>query len=86
MMAIQEADMNGEIRKWGNSLAVRVPRDVARTLGLHAGTPVTLDLVDGTLVVRPRTARTLDELLAGVTPEAVGGELDWGDPQGGEVW
>lgn len=77
--------MNAEIRKWGNSLAVRVPRDVARTLGLQEGTAVTLDLVDGALILRPR-GPTLDQLLEGVTPDTVGGELDWGDPAGQETW
>ena len=62
--------MRTQIAKWGNSLAVRLPRTVAEAAGLREGATVDLDVVDG--VVRLASARphyTLDELLAGITPE-----------------
>jgi len=62
--------MRAQIAKWGNSLAVRLPRQVAEAAGLREGATVDLDVVDG--VVRLATAHphyTLEELLAGITPE-----------------
>lgn len=84
--------MNAEVKKWGNSLAVRLPRDLAQSLQLQDGSPVELELENGTLVIRPqRPARrrggpNLDELLLDVTPDTVHAATDWGEPVGGEVW
>ena len=45
--------MNLQVSKWGNSLAVRIPSDVARTLGLSEGDRVDAQLtVDGALMIR----------------------------------
>ena len=79
--------MHAKISTWGNSLALRIPRDYAQSLDLKSDSPVTLELTAHGLLIRPRPARpTLDDLLRGVTPEVVGGEEDWGQPQGQEEW
>ena len=82
--------MKGTVRNWGNSLAIRIPRDYASTLQLREGSDVHLELTEqGLLIVpgrRERRKLNLAELLAGVTPELVGGEEDWGEAQGSEVW
>jgi antitoxin MazE len=36
-----------QIKKWGNSLGLRIPRDIARTMGLEEGSEVSLEVVDG---------------------------------------
>ena len=47
----------------------------------------TLTVADGALTIRPRArAYTLEELLEQVTPENRHDEIDWGEPQGKEVW
>lgn len=84
--------MKTEVRKWGNSLAVRLPRDLAQSLHLGEGTAIELELIEGALVLRPAVprrrpgARDLGELLRGVTPDGIHREVDWGERQGGEVW
>lgn len=79
--------MNGKISTWGNSLALRIPRDYAQTLGLTSETVVTLELSHEGLMIRPvRQRPSLDDLLRGVTPELVGGEEEWGAAQGREEW
>ena len=46
--------MNLQISKWGNSLALRIPSEVVRRLGLRAGATVEAQInVDGTLSIRP---------------------------------
>ena len=46
--------MNLQIAKWGNSLALRIPSEVVRQLGLHEGSTVEAQLtVDGSLSIRP---------------------------------
>lgn len=40
--------------KWGNSLALRIPADVVRRLGLREGSTVEARLaIDGSLTIRP---------------------------------
>ena len=80
--------MQTRIQKWGNSLALRIPRAVAREIGLNQNAPVEIALMDGKLVVMPVVKRklTLEKLLAQVTDENVHREIDTGAPAGREVW
>ncbi|MBI3707305.1 MAG: AbrB/MazE/SpoVT family DNA-binding domain-containing protein [Proteobacteria bacterium] len=74
------------IAKWGNSLGVRLPRDVAARAGLAAGAGVEIEATrDGRIVITPARRRlTLDELLAGMTPEREH-RLDDDGPRGEEL-
>ena len=80
--------MKTRVQKWGNSLALRIPKAFAQEAGLSENAAVELSLVEGGLVVRPVTARapTLEEFLREVTPENVPGEWDIGPATGKEVW
>ncbi len=59
------------IAKWGNSLGLRVPRDIAARIGLTEGARVDIEASDDgrIIVTRSRRRFTLDELVAGMTPE-----------------
>lgn len=80
--------MEGRIARWGHSLALRIPRLVARELGLQDGQPVDFEVRDGALEVRPRLSPpvTLGALLAGVTDANLHVETEWGAPEGREEW
>ena len=80
--------MNQHVRKWGNSLALRIPASLSDALGFKEDDPVEMREEGGRLVIEKKRARhpTLDELLAGVTPENIHPETDWGPPVGKEVW
>lgn len=46
--------MDLQVAKWGNSLALRIPAEIVRQLGLHEGATVEVQLtVDGSLSIRP---------------------------------
>ena len=77
--------MNTRIQKWGNSLAVRIPRAFAEQMGLQTDSPVNISLEGDRLVIEP-VRFALADLLADVTPENIHGETDWGAPVGKEVW
>jgi antitoxin MazE len=63
--------MKTHLQKWGNSLAVRVPKSFAEDLGLRDGSPVDMTLADGAIVVKPDRDRDWDlgEMLAGITDD-----------------
>ncbi len=80
--------MKTRIQKWGNSLALRIPKSFANEVGLEPNALVELALVNGQLVVTPVSAPSvmLDNLLAGVTAENIHAEVDTGSGVGNEVW
>lgn len=75
------------IAKWGNSLAFRIPSELARSLQLQEGTAVEVRAEKESLVLTPVKKRyELSELLEGVTKDNIHSEVDWGDGVGEEVW
>lgn len=80
--------MKTRIQKWGNSLALRIPKSFAAESHLEQGMWVDVSLLDGKLLVTPLPppAVTLDELLQGITPENLHNEVDTGPAVGNEGW
>lgn len=80
--------MKTRIQKWGNSLALRIPKIFAEEAGLHADAAVELSLEQGRLVVQPITPQplTLEQLLRGITEDNLPGEWNTGPAVGKEVW
>jgi antitoxin MazE len=79
--------MKAKVQRWGNSLAIRIPKAYAVDLRVDAGSVIDLDIVESKLVVTPeREAPALDALLALVTPENVHAESDVGPAIGREAW
>jgi antitoxin MazE len=80
--------MKTRIQKWGNSLALRIPKSFAAESQLEQGLLVEVSLLDGKLLVTPlRTpVVTLEELLQGITPENLHHEVDTGPAVGNEAW
>jgi antitoxin MazE len=78
--------MKGSIRKWGNSLALRIPKGLAEEARLKPGSEVDMTVAEGAVVVRAitRAPLTLASLLKAVTPANLHGERAWGDAAGRE--
>lgn len=82
--------MDIELKKWGNSLGLRIPHKLAQSFGLDENTLVELSEVDDTLVIRKKpTSITLDELLDSIPdgftyPEDVE-DFVGGKPAGQEI-
>jgi antitoxin MazE len=84
--------MKVAFQKWGNSLALRVPKAFADEIGASDGKAAEMTVSDGKLLIEiarpPRRKRryTLDKLVSGITPANRHEEIDWGPPVGSEVW
>ena len=84
--------MKVAFQKWGNSLALRVPKAFADEIGARDGKAAEMTVSDGKLVIeiaRPRRRKPrydLDKLVAGITADNRHGEIDWGARVGNEVW
>ena len=80
--------MRATIQKWGNSLAVRIPKPLAEQAHITQGSLVEIKLVDDVLQIKPVAPQqyTLAALLEGITEENLHDEVDTGEAQGKEVW
>jgi antitoxin MazE len=72
--------------RWGNSLGVRIPKDIAERVGLSAGDSVDVEAKGDQIVISLRRPRyRLADLLEGVTPDAMREAFDWGRDIGREI-
>ena len=76
------------VQKWGNSLAVRIPRSVAEDTHLGSGRAVDVAVREGRIVIAPVPRRRfrLDDLLKGVTARNRHREVGTGPAAGREAW
>jgi antitoxin MazE len=77
-----------KVQKWGNSLALRIPRTFAADARVQPGSVVDISLERGGLMVRPARPRkyALADLLRGVSKHNLHGEELTGEPAGRETW
>jgi antitoxin MazE len=76
------------VQKWGNSLAVRIPKSFAAEVGLEPDSEVELSLLDGKLILVPVAPQRLPlaALLAQITEQNLHSEVSTGDAVGNEGW
>jgi antitoxin MazE len=80
--------MRTRVQKWGNSLALRIPKSFADEVGLQRETSVEVSLANGKLLVTPiaESKMSLKQLLAKVTKDNMHHEIDTGPAIGNEPW
>jgi antitoxin MazE len=80
--------MHVRVRKWGNSLAVRIPKSLAEDVEVKEGTVLNLAVSEGKLVATAvkKKRLSLEQLLAKVNTKNLHDEIDFGSPVGRETW
>jgi antitoxin MazE len=80
------------VAKWGNSIAVRLPKGVGEELGLKIGKQLDLTVERGEIRLRSSNGKSSKRLLAEMVKEAkrLGpdfepGSVDWGPDRGSEI-
>lgn len=77
--------MKAKVARWGNRLALRLPKSLTSELGLREDSLVEIHIVDGQIVVKSASqVSSLEELVAGISPDNRHQEMDWGPAQGAE--
>jgi len=75
------------VKKWGNSPAVRIPAAIMESAHLSLNQPVEVRASNGRVIIEPAAPRyDLETLLAGITSENCHLEVDFGAPQGKEIF
>ncbi len=77
------------ISKWGNSLAVRIPKPIAEQLRLNEGNSISISIYEEGIFIKPNYERkkySLEQLLIGMTPDKLHPETETGLIVGQEEW
>jgi antitoxin MazE len=80
--------MESRIKKWGNSLALRIPKYIASDINLKMNEKVSLSINKDSIIITPvgRKKYSLEKLLEEITPENLHKEHDTGCSVGEEIW
>ena len=80
--------MQTKVQKWGNSLALRIPKILALDAHIKEGSLVEVAVSNGELVAKRVRETTFDlkELVAKITPDNIHAEVTTGGPVGREIW
>jgi antitoxin MazE len=80
--------MHVRVRKWGNSLTVRIPKPLADDAEVKEGTVLNLAVFEGKLIAAPVQGKklSLKQLLAKVNKKNLREEVDFGSRVGREAW
>lgn len=80
--------MEVSVKKWGNSLGIRIPKIIANDLSLKDGLKVEIEDKNGSIIISPinNELNELNELIAQITPENIHAEIESGQSIGNEIW
>ena len=80
--------MTSIVAKWGNSLAIRIPKSVAEKAHITEGIGIDFSVEGNSIIITPQKKRkyTLDELLEGMTPDNFHSEFEPSNTVGNEDW
>jgi len=78
--------MRVTIRRWGNSLAMRIPKEIAKELHFDENVSVELISEKGRLIVKPSKQPLIDRLIAKIDKDNVHSPIETGEAVGREAW
>jgi len=78
--------MEAVIKKWGNSLGIRIPGLIAKEIPLKDGSYVDINSRGNEIVIRPIKKRNLSEMISQINDQNLHDEIQTGEPVGKEIW
>ena len=79
--------MEIKVQKWGNSLAIRIPKIYAKEINIDLGSAITINREDNKLILVPKQKEEkLKALLSKITKENIHDEVETGEGVGNEAW
>lgn len=77
--------MESHIQKWGNSLGIRIPMQLAKKLNLYSGSAVNLEVEDNRLIIQA-PHYDLEKMLGEITPNNQHHQILEDGQMGNEEW
>ena len=78
--------MEATVRKWGNSLGIRIPNLLVRELSLKDGSLVDINDKGKEIIIKPVQKNKLSEMLSNINENNIHKEVETGGPVGKEIW
>ena len=78
--------MEAVVKKWGNSLGIRIPNLIVRELSLKDGSCVDINDRGNEIVITPIQKNGLSEMLSKINDQNLHSEIETTGPVGKEVW
>jgi antitoxin MazE len=78
--------METVVKRWGNSLGIRIPNIIAKSKTLSDGVSVEIIDTENGILIFPKHKRTLSEMLEQITVENTHDEIETGVMVGNEIW
>jgi antitoxin MazE len=78
--------MEAIVKKWGNSLGIRIPNLIARELSLKDGSFVDIKDTGKEIIIKPKGKNKLSEMLGKINEKNIHGEVETNGPVGNEIW
>lgn len=87
-LIIIEDKMNSKIQKWGNSLAIRLPKHVADSMNLRKNDLITISIENNVIIIKPANKYhyKLEDLLKSINENNIHSETETGFRRGNEIW
>jgi antitoxin MazE len=74
------------IKKWGNSLGIRIPNLIVREFSLKDGSFVEITDVGNEIIIKPKRKNKLSEMLDAINEQNIHEEIETNVPVGKEIW
>jgi len=77
------------INKWGNSQGIRLPKDLLSKLHVTVGMALNAEVLNGKIIIEPvipKKVYNIHDLVSEIVPQYEQDEVDWGKPEGNEIW
>lgn len=80
--------MEIQVKKWGNSLGIRIPQAIANQINIQDGSKINLVLKNNKIELIPAISEeySLNDLIALISETNLHNEISYGQPQGKEIW
>ena len=78
--------MEATVKRWGNSLGVRIPNLIVRELSLKDGSLVDINDRGKEIIIKPVQKNKLSEMVNNINENNIHKEIETGGPVGKEVW
>jgi antitoxin MazE len=82
----QELTMETVVKKWGNSLGIRIPNLIVREFSLKDGSFVEITDMGNEIIIKPKKKNKLSEMLDAINEQNIHEEIETNSPVGKEIW
>jgi antitoxin MazE len=78
--------MEAVVKKWGNSLGIRIPNLIVKEMSLKDGSFVDINDNGNEIVIKPLRKNNLSEMLSLINEQNIHKEIKSSGPVGKEIW